>query len=371
MFRTTRTLALIAIFASSSVGTAAQPSSAPRADNYYAAGQTVAIITPMPADVIVAGRHVRIESRVAGDILAAAWRAELTAPADDDVRIAASEVSVTAPVAGDVTVAGGEVTFGPAARVGGRGWITGGHIRLDGTFDRALQVAGGTVQIGGEIREPIRVVAEQLELLPGARLLAGLDYRSPREATIDAGATITGPVSFVRIEESEAREAHQLSAGSTLLFVVHLLAVGVALLLAFGPRFESSVVERLRAHPWASLGRGLLVVLAAPIAALLLMITILGLPLGIVLACGYVVALLVGIVMTAFAVGDFERTLLNITGPNDRRQQFMFLLAGIVTLALARLAFGAAATVVALLFGVGALATWLRDTVRLRQAATA
>jgi len=234
-----------------------------RPDNYYAAGNELELTSPMGADVIVAGRRIDIKQRVAGDILAAGWRVTLSGPADDDVRIAAGEIAINAPVTGDVTLAGGDVTIGADARVGGRSCITGNIVRVAGTFDRELQIAGATVQISGETRQPLKVVADTLEIQPGARILAGLSYKSPFEARIAEGVTVSGPVTFDRIQEREARKAREFSTGSSLLFAVHLFLAGFLVIL-FLPRFETSVVATLRARPWRSLLAGF-VSLAGPL----------------------------------------------------------------------------------------------------------
>src|SRR6185503_17367639 len=128
----------------------------------------------------------------------------------------------------------------------------GNIVRAAGTFDRELQIAGATVQVSGETRQPVRIIAEKLEILPGARILAGLSYKSPSEAKIAEGAAVAGPITFDRIQEREARKARELSSGSSVLFAMHLFFAG-SLVILFLPRFETSVVETLRARPGRSL----------------------------------------------------------------------------------------------------------------------
>src|SRR5215203_1311861 len=168
-------------------------------ENYYAAGDRLEIRGPILGDALLAGREIIINQPVDGDILGAGWRVALNAVAHDDVRAAGGAVTITAPVDGDIAIAGGEVTTGPAVRVAGRSWISGGTVRLEGAFARDLRVAGRIVQIGGDVRGPVEVTAETLEMLPGARLHGPLVYRSPKPATIAAGAVLSGPVVFKRI----------------------------------------------------------------------------------------------------------------------------------------------------------------------------
>jgi hypothetical protein len=50
------------------------------------------------------------------------------------------------------------------------------------------------VEIGGEIRQPVQVVAETLEIRPSARILAPLAYKGSTEPRIAEGAVVNGPI---------------------------------------------------------------------------------------------------------------------------------------------------------------------------------
>jgi hypothetical protein len=349
---------------------ASDPASTARPDNYYAAGNALELTSPMGADVIVAGRQIDIKQRVAGDILAAGWRVVLSGPADDDVRIAAAQIAINAPVAGDVTLAGGDVTLGPEVRVGGRSYLTGNTVRVAGTFERELQIAGANVQISGEMRQPVRIIADTLDIRPGARILAGLSYKSPSEARIADGATVSGPISFERIEPRDAQRARELPTASSALFAIHLFLAGWLVIL-FVPRFEASVVERLRAHPGRSVLAGFVLLVTTPVAALLLIVSVLGLPLGVVLAASYAVALFAGVLTTAFYVGDVEVRLLNAGPTVTRGQHALLLIAGVATLAVLRALLGGIVVFASVLFGLGAVALWLYDAYAQPAAASA
>lgn len=362
-------ISIVAIALASAAGIHAQPpiatqppavssSSQPaHADNYYAAGNRIEITAPMLADVIVAGRQIDITQPVAGDILAAGWRVVMLGRADDDVRIAAGEVSVNAPVTGDLTVAGGDITIGPRTHVGGRSWISGRTVRIEGVLDRDLQVAGATVQIAGEIRKPVQIIAERLDILPSARILSTLTYRGPAEPHVSEGAIINGPITYDRIPEDEARRARAWPAVSSALFALHLFLAGL-LVVIFLPQFETSLIATLRAQPGKSLLTGFVLFVTTPVAAVLLMISILGLPIGMALAAVYAIALFAGVLATAFFVGDAEARLLNAGPVATRGQQAMLLLAGVLTLAVLRALLGGLVVFASVLFGLGALTLW-------------
>lgn len=340
--------------------TSAQPDAPspiqPPHDNYYAAGASLRIASPILGDVVAAGRTIDIVGPVAGDILVAGWSVTLAARASDDVRVVGGTVVIDAPVEGDVTVAGGDVTLGPSARVAGRTWLSGGTVRVDGLLDRDLQIAGGTVQIAGEIRRPVRIVAERLEVLPTARILGPLDYRSPHQAQIAHGATITGPVTYQAIPQREAERAHAFPAVSSLIFITQVFLAG-ALLLWLVPRLPASFVTTLRAQPGLSFLVGFVLLVTVPVAALLLIVSLFGLPVGLVVAGLYGIALLVGLITAALLIGEVEMRALEPWWAAAGRGQLRVLLAGVVTLGVIRLVpfVGGLAVPASVLFGLGAL----------------
>jgi cytoskeletal protein CcmA (bactofilin family) len=351
------TIAMIALAAA--VGAHAQPPSAngqpAPADNYYAAGNHIEITGPMTADVIVAGRQVDIAERVAGDILAAGWRVALTGPADDDVRIAAAEVVVNTPIAGDLTVAGGDVAIGPLTRVSGRSWITGSTVRINGVVERDLRVAGATVEIAGEIRSPLHVIADKLVILPSARVLGPITYKGSSEARIAEGAIVNGPITYEQIPQREAQRARSFTGVSSVLFTIHVFLAGL-LVVVFLPRVETSVVTTLRVQPGRSLLAGFVLLVTIPAAAVLLAVSILGLPIGLALVAVYAVALFASVVATAFFVGDAEARLFNAGPIVTRGQHALVLLGGVLSLALLRALLGGFVVFASVLFGFGALA---------------
>lgn len=328
-----------------------------RPDNHYDAGNQIDIKTPVAGDLVLAGRVLNIDSQVSGDVIAAGWRVSLLKAADDDVRLAGSTITVDAPIKGDLTAAGGEVTIGPHAHVNGRAWLAGSQIRLGGTFDRELQVAGAHVTITGELRQPVRIITEQLEILPGAKVTGPLTYESPKPARIADGAIVTGSVTHRMIDPRAAREARWPSRLATFLFIVHLSIAGTLLFVMF-PRVATHGVDTLKAQPWRSLMVGLLLTVLVPFAGVMLLVTVIGAPLALVLGAAFMVSLLVGIVTTAAYIGEMEVRWLKAGAVAPTLQNFRSVVLGVLTLALLRSVFGGWIAAPAIAFGMGAYGLW-------------
>jgi hypothetical protein len=353
--------AAVTVASTGVAGQAADPTPPTEAmtENYYAVGDRLDVAVPVEGDVVVAGREVAITNMVWGDVLAAGWRLSFTGETPDDVRVIGQEVRLDAAINGDLAAAAVRLIVGAKTHVTGRAWLTGQTLQVDGRFDRELRIAGGVVRLGGEMQQPVTVIAEQLEILSSARLLAPLTYKSPVPATIAAGATIAGPIAYERISQDEARQSRSWVSISSLLFIMHLLIAGLLLVLGT-PRLPAAVVGIMRELPGRSLVVGSALLVTVPVMVVILLISVIGTPLGVVVGAAYFAALFIGIVVTAFYVGELEARLLKAERIATQGQQALVLLAGVLTLAVLRSVpvLGTFVVFVSVLFGLGALSVW-------------
>ena len=66
--------------------------------------------------------------------------------------------------------------------VSGSAQLVGGEVRVAGVIGRKLWVAGAVVVLAGEVAGNVEVVAQEIEVLPTARIRGKLVYWSPRPA---------------------------------------------------------------------------------------------------------------------------------------------------------------------------------------------
>jgi hypothetical protein len=173
-------------------------------------------------------------------------------------------VTVNGVVAGDVVVLEGPVTV--------TGQVNGSVIAADG----AVRLAESAL-VGGDVFASDPIVTE-----PGARV--GGETRSGVRFSFEGPLVALGKL-----------------LGPIAVSVSVLLAGLVLLLLA--PRGADAVAEAMASAPLASVAWGLLLVIAVPVAALALVISVLGLPLGLALFLSFGLWWLVGLTWTAWCAG--------------------------------------------------------------------
>ncbi len=332
----------------------------PVKEDLYLAGGQVEVSGRVDGDVGAAGGRITIDDRVSGDVAAFGGTIHLRASVQDDARLTAGEVMVSGRIGDDLLAAGGDVTLAPESRIGGRAWLAGGRVEVGGRIGRGLKAAGGEIVIAGEILGDAELLGETIVIHPGAVIHGQLRYRSPNPAKIDPGARILGAVVAAPVDAQPPRAAH---TGGRVFMVSSLLACAALLYLMF-PGFSLATARAVRASPWANLGFGFAVLAGGPLVVLLLLVSLVGLWLGLIVLALYLTLLLLGYLTGALFIAD--RGLRFARGSDDHGRWLMIgaLAVALIVLTLVRLVpvLGALVSFALMLLGLGALtrALWRR-----------
>jgi len=328
------------------------------ASDLYAFGGGVDVAADVNGDLIAGGGRVVVNNRVQGDLIVGAGSVAIGGLIERSVRAAGGAVTIGGRIGRNVNVAGGTITITPDAVIGGNARLVGGDLRIAGSVARKLRAAGAVVVLAGEVSGNVEVVGQEIEVLPTARIKGNLTYWSPHEARIDPKATIGGRVThnLPELPSRIARTGTALITVSRALFMAGLTVIALALFLIF-PGFTVRASRTIGSNPFKSLGMGLLLFAAVPVVAILSMITIIGIPLGLIIIVGYSISLLVGFVLAAFFVGDVGARAFMTTSAGKRPVRVLFLVIALVVLLLAGQIpfFGGLLIVLAVLLGLGAM----------------
>ena len=247
---------------------------------------------------------------VAFSAVAADWN-ERTVSIDSDVDISqrvegplvaiGGNVNVSAPVSGDARLVAGKVTIASGATIAGDVKAAAGELKVDGAINGSLHAAGGNVVINGPIAGDASIAAGRLELGPEARIMGKLDFRG-EELQRDPAAQVVGGV------EQKHPHSHwgEHTAGERFMhgwFWTAGLMVLAALIAAALPGASNRMANELRDRLGTTVLLGLVALTTIPVTAVLLMITIIGIPIGVIAILGYVLLLLVGYVWLAVIAG--------------------------------------------------------------------
>jgi cytoskeletal protein CcmA (bactofilin family) len=295
----------------SSAAFAQAPAPAPNAHettiagDYFGAGSNLAPGAAVEGDAFIAGGQVLLQAPVAGDAVLSGGSVSISAPVGDDLYASGASVSLESTVTGTARLAGNDVETSATSHVIGKATIAGRSVRVLGKVGQQLAVFGDKVYIDGAVGGNITVASRSLEVGPNARIGGKLTYRGPSEVVVNPAAVISGGMNHPDFEfDADFMPIPRVAAWIIgIAFTSGLLFLGMIGIM-FAPVATSRVSMLVRSRQFASLGAGLAMILCLPLLAVLLMITVVGIPLAFVLMMLWPVMLIFGYLCGVMSVTD-------------------------------------------------------------------
>jgi hypothetical protein len=193
--------------------------------------------------------------------------------------------------------------------------IFSGDALVEGNVTETLVVFNGRTEITGTVGESVIVFAGDVVLRSGSRV--GGDVISIEEPLIEEGATVEGTVDDLPTRWDLYSFGFLGRYAWWLAYTVSTLILGLVLLL-LAPRLDPASVRALKERVGAAIGFGLLVFLLLPIVAGLLLVTVVGIPLGLFLLLALALVYTIAYVIGALALGRVA-----ISEPRSRYVAFL------------------------------------------------
>jgi cytoskeletal protein CcmA (bactofilin family) len=305
-------------------------------------GGSVEVLAPVEGNAILTGGDVRIAEAVRGDFYSAG-----------------GNVQVEAPIGRNARVAGGNVDIGPKGSVGGNLSVVGGTVVVRGPVTGNIQAASGDVLVDAAVGGDVSVAAGTLHVGPNARIAGRVTLRGNGDTVIDPAALIGGGVTREpggRVEKRTGASEHRGDADGSWWWTLGMMVLAGVIAAAF-PVGSRRLGEKLRRDPAITMLFGFAVLVCTPVAAVILAITIIGIPVALAVLLLYAVMLIVGYAALAVALGDSALARLRTADAGRRGWRAGAAVAAMLAMALlAKIpVVGNLLVVAALLAGVGAL----------------
>jgi hypothetical protein len=241
-------------------------------------------------DLIVFSHSVTVNGHITGDILGFAAELTVNGPVDGNVRAFAQTIVINSNIGKNLMAFGGEMNLRDTANVGGTITLFTGDTELSGHVAGDLLAFGGNFDINGVLGHDAAFQSDTLSIGPSAEIKGHTKFEGNREAEVSPSAKLGNPVEFTL--KKHGSEKNYSSARfywhQTLLWGMSFVFGLVVLLLAPGFFFDA---ERACRKVPQAIGFGLLFLLATPIVAIIVCITIVGLGVGISALLLWVIAI--------------------------------------------------------------------------------
>ncbi|MBU0648543.1 FapA family protein [Patescibacteria group bacterium] len=289
------------------------PSGETVSENLYVAAGNVVISGDVAADLIVGGGNILVSGDVAGDATLGGGSIQVLGAIGGDLRVVGGNVVIANNVAGDVVAAAGVVQILADVEIGGDVIAAGGTVMIDATVGGTIRAAGGEVSMGGSVAGDLFVRAEEkFKIGQGAMIEGRVEYSALQPVEISEQAEINGELVFNKIKD-QGRPSGADAKGfpfKAILAILFALVMKSLLILVPGilgvlifPKKSRELVERAYKNFGADLAIGLVTLIVVPIAALIVLITIIGVYVSVLAVILYVLLVAIAKVYAGIVLG--------------------------------------------------------------------
>ena len=337
--------------------------------DYFGAGAMLNLTDTVEGDAFLLGGQVSIASEVKGDLVAVGGELSIGGNVGDDLYAAGGDVKIDAIVTGNARAAGGDIALGPATIVAGAVSLTGARVTFEGMSHEYLQASGASVRIDGMVHGDAEVRSRELVIGPNTRIGGRLVYHGPIAPVVPEGAVIAGGVEFheanaSRYLDDSGDQWHDRAHGvGSFLWFVGVFVAGT-LFLVLLPGYSTRAAETIGREPLKVLGLGLAILVCVPFVAIVLLITIIGIPLALLVIPLYLLLIFLGWVTVALFIAQRGLAAARAGRPVTLGRRLLALFLGLVALWLLQKIpiVGGLIVFIALMAGVGGLVwqAWTR-----------
>ncbi len=325
--------------------------------DYFATGSSVEISGTVNGDVYVFAEQVIIDGIVNGDVLGSGGSIDISGKVTNNCRLIAGQILISGDIGKNVTAIAGNLQLLGSASIGNNLVAIAGNVDLSSKIGYDATVIASNLRVSSQIKHDLQGYVGQMRVTSKAVINGNLDYRAHNPIWIEPGAVIRGTTthhpSFVH-ELVEGTWIQGFLVGSKVLAMLMNFIytfVVAAILIKIFPKNLEAAIHALDEHPFKSFSYGLMLLILLPLASLVLLMTILGVPFALTLIALNIIYFYTAKVYCIFWGSNWIFGKLKMK-PNRLP---IFFLGSIIYFCLAAIpVFGTILALVAMLFGIGA-----------------
>jgi cytoskeletal protein CcmA (bactofilin family) len=280
----------------------------------FFAGNLVEVDGTVEGTTFAAGQEVRVNGIINGDLFVAGQTIYINGKINGNIYTAGQNLSIGGQSSGDVFAAGQNVDINKAAVVGRDLFAAGARVSQGGNVQRKFFGSGSDILISGSVGQDANLEADNIKVLEEAVVKGNLAYKSVNQASIAAGSLISGQTNW----QYASPKPQPVKNKTTDFLFGALLSIASALLIWFlvriwRPDFWAKNARLITEQPLKTLGTGALTLLVTPILVILVMVTVIGIPVGIILGLAYGVMIYLSKIVAAVFLGAWLTKRFNWT----------------------------------------------------------
>lgn len=321
-------------------------------------------------DLIVMGQTVKIQGIVNGDVFAFAREVEIENVVNGSIYTGCAEVNIKTKNCRSIWAFCGSLKtegniennllfFGGTLKTANTNLVKkdiiafGGEIDINGGVQGKVKGKMGELNLNGKI-QGVDVETKETYVNSNATIMEDFIVRSKNEPVIDSNARILGKTEYKNIEEKTKKPKRLFPGLFKTIFFISKVIIGIILIALLMPYIKMTN-EILKVSTYKSLGIGFLTIIVIPVAVVITIISIIGIPIGIFGL--FVFLTLVYVSGIVFAAGFGEWIIKLIRKESTPSPIISFILGFIIITLIFLIPYlGFFARIVVFFFGTGMIA---------------
>lgn len=250
-------------------------------DDLYIIGGDVFIYGSVRGDVFVLSGNVEIFGNITGDVMIGAGDVTINGNVEDDVRIGAGTLILNGKIGDDLLVGAGNIIVSNNANIGGDLIYVSNMTDIKGGVNGDVYGISEYAILSGHIGGNATLDVEELNILPSTRIDGNLTYSSPKKTIISPGI-VDKKINFEKKIIAEKDKNIVKSIIWWLIKYTSILIIGL-LALVLAQNLTVSIAHNIPVFSLVNLILGLVLVVVGFSFPILLFVTVVGLPLGILI----------------------------------------------------------------------------------------
>ncbi len=303
--------------------------------NLFAVGDTITVDGVITGDLIAAARSITVNGRVEGDIIVAAQNINIAGDVGGNVRVVGNSIIINNVIARNLNAFGSDVVVGDGARIGWDALIGASSSQVKGVINGSLNVYGRDSIISGKVGKNVIIKiynesqSQNIIIAKEAIINGDLNYTAQNKANITEGADIAGQINYQIPVVKEKNNATTWAWGR-LFSILSIMVIGLIFVFIL-PQQTKKIVLNIKQRPGKIILIGAITLLTIPPLAILLALSIIGIPLAIALGGLLLAGMIIAKAVAAILLGEL---LIKDLAKKIQAHLFWSLLLGTIILSL-------------------------------------
>jgi len=306
-------------------------------ENYYLAGTDILIEEEILNDLSAAGGSIIISENINGDVNIIAKDVVIKGNVSEDIIIIAGNVEISGDVKGDVFIFGGKVLIQESSSIKGDIIVLGGELDYMGSLIGDISAITGKVFLNGYIGGDSTITTQNLSIgdFFGLSKDSSFSYFSPEK--VEEPEEFKDQFMYNRTKKWSDNGIVESSLttffGFLSLFRFVTTILLMYLLIYLFKSFSENTVKYGTKKWIQAFLIGVITTIAIPAISIILMVSLIGFPLGIILLTIFSIIVIIRIAVASMIIGGWIRKINNRLD-NNRHATFLYSVIGLGVLSI-------------------------------------